>query len=257
MNSRPHLMTAPRLWDKFESRILEITSVALVLMRTASELPEDEKNLNQILAKYIRKAMWMLRASDPGFDHAPHLDASNQPDPDDSSAAIRDDMRPDFQWELKNEQARTREEYQRFYAMECKRLGAPSSPSWVLNKQYVTDGIKRFTRREYSYGSPRSNPSASMIGYIQNMKLENILLEVNYYCAINRIAIIRLSEQGWQSDLTFLHHLVSRPEIHPLVLHLQHLWLDLRSIPIAPKKPKLRMSRKKKRTARSRKSVIV
>lgn len=238
-------MTAPRLWDKFESRILEITGVALVLMRTAAELPDDEKKLNQLLARYIRDAVWMLRASDTGSDHAPHLDVSNQPDPDDSTPAGREDMRPDLQWELKDVQARTREEYQRFYAMECKRLGAPSSPSWVLNKRYVKDGIKRFTRPEYSYGSPKSNPSASMIGYVQNMELGDILKEVNHYCGINRMAQIRLSEQGWQSELSFLHQLVRRPEIHPLALYLRHIWVDLRSIPIDSTKTKPKKSRRK------------
>jgi hypothetical protein len=85
----PHLMTPSLLWDKFESRVLEITSLALLLMRTATSLPDDEKLLNQILARYIRKAIWMLRASDTGLVHAPHLDAANQPDLTDIKPAAR------------------------------------------------------------------------------------------------------------------------------------------------------------------------
>lgn len=207
-------------------------------MRTATSLPDDEKKLNQLLGRYIREAMWLLRASDTGFDHAPHLDASNQPDPDDESPAAREDTRPDFQWELKDSQARNREEYQRFYAMECKRLGEPSSPTWRFNEKYVTDGIQRFRTLKHSYGSPKSNRSASMVGYVQNMDFSSILKEVNHYCRVNGIAQIRLSRTGWLNDLNFLDQVVHRPIIHPMPLLLQHLWLDLRTIPIEAVKPK-------------------
>jgi hypothetical protein len=241
----PHIMNQFRLWDRFESRVLEITCCALQLMRTATSLPDDEKELNQLLARYIREAMWMLRASDTGFDHAPHLDASNQPDLDDAIPATREHKRPDFQWELKDSRARARDEYQRFYAIECKRLGLPTSATWVLNEQYVTNGIRRFTRREDCYGSPRSNRSASMIGYIQSMDHASILDEVNYFCRVSSIAQMRLSPFGWRNHLSYLDQVVQRPEIHPLPLLLRHLWLDLRSIPLTTSKPAKQSKRKR------------
>ena len=193
---------------------------------------------------------------DTGFDHAPHLDAGNQPDLDDSGPTAREDTRPDFQWELKDEHARTREEYQGFYAMECKRLGSPSSASWVLNKQYVTDGIRRFLKPEHSYGSPKSNRSASMIGYVQTMDFRSILEEVNHYCHVNGVTQIKLSENGWQNDPSFLRQVLHRPEIHPLALLLRHMWLDLRSVPINPIKTKPKKTRRKTGGTRAKKTSL-
>jgi hypothetical protein len=219
------------------------------MMRTAATLPDDEKELNQVLGRYIRDALWALRASDTGLDHAPHLDANNQPDADDSAPAEREYTRPDFQWELKDVQARNREEYQRFYALECKRLGLPTSRSWVLNEQYVTNGIKRFVKREYAYGSPKSNASAAMIGYVQTMELNQILDEVNGFCETNSVRQIDLSG-GWRKDISFLAHLLDRPEVHSAPLLLQHLWIDLRDVPVAPLMR--RRTKTKKKSSRRR-----
>ncbi len=253
MYSRPHLANGPLLWDRFESRILEIVSYALIMMRTAPTLPEDERDLNQLLERYIRDALWALRASDTGLDQMPHLDAGNQPDMDDPEPSAREDMRPDFQWELKDVQARNREEYQRFYALECKRLGFRTSPGWVLNKQYVTNGIKRFVKREYAYGSPKSNASAAMIGYVQTMELNQILDEVNSFCKTNSVRQIDLSG-GWRKDISFLAHLLDRPEVHSTPLLLQHLWIDLRDVPVVPlEKNKTGTKKRSSRTRGARK----
>lgn len=246
MNERPRPISVLPLWDRFESRVLEITRLALILMQEAATLPDDEKELNQRLGHYIREASWQLKASDTGIVGAPHLDALNQPDLDDVEPARREDTRPDFQWELKDLQARNRSEYQRFYAMECKRLGSATSHSWVLNEQYIINGVRRFLKAEYSYGSPKSNPSAVMIGYVQNMELEEILIEVNGFGQRNAIPQINLSKSGWRRGISLLDHQLNRPEIDPSPLSLRHLWVDLRRIPIvALKKSKPRRKRAK------------
>lgn len=223
------------------------------MMRNAASLPEQEVDLNRELCRNIRRALWELRDSDEGFDTLPHLDACNQPDEDDEARATRLDKRPDFQWELKDTQARNYEEYTRLYAMECKRLGFPSSPTWVLNREYISNGVCRFIKAEYGYGSPKSNPSYAMVGYVQNMDLDDILGEVNGFAKTYSVPDIMLSEDGWiEKDISHLDHQLERPEIHPTPLDLRHLWLDIRDIPRLPAKKTIRKRRKVKLPEKNR-----
>jgi hypothetical protein len=235
------------LWDKFEARIIEVVTFALVLMRTSSSLPEEETELNRLLGRFIRDAQYYLRASDTGFDRAPHLDALNQPDIA-SEPSEREEKRPDLQWELKDPSSRNKAEYQRFYAMECKRLGASLNPTRNLMEQYVRNGIQRFVTAEHGYGSPNTNPSAAMIGYVQSMELAEIHARVDQYCRKNSLAALKLSPNGWQRDVSFLDHTVLRSDTLSTPLILNHLWSDLRDIPTRKKTVRKKTGRKKRRS---------
>jgi hypothetical protein len=224
------------------------------MMRTAASLPEQEVDLNRELCRNIRRALWELRDSDEGFDRLPHFDALNQPDMNDETRATREYKRPDFQWELKDSQARTDEDHFRLYAMECKRLGLPSSPTWVLNREYISHGVCRFIKIVHGYGSPKSNSSYAMVGYVQSMDLDDILGEVNGFARTYSVPNIILSIAGWQEkDISHLGHQLDRPEIHPTPLTLRHLWLDIRDIPKIPAK---KIIRKPRKTRTSRKGGV-
>src|SRR6185503_8033948 len=103
-------------------------------------------------------------------------------------------------------------EYQRFYAMECKRLGASLNPTRNLMEQYVRNGVQRFITAEHGYGSPNTNPSAAMIGYVQSMELAEIHARVDQYCRKNSLAGLNLSPNGWQRDVSFLNHTLLRSD---------------------------------------------
>jgi hypothetical protein len=178
-----------------------------------------------------------LRNSDEGFDFPPNLDGLNMPYMDDETRGSRDKKRPDLQWCLKNSNTQRKEEYIRYFAMECKRLGIPSSTTWILNSQYVSSGICRFIKARYGYGSPKHNPSYAMIGYVQNMELGDILNEVNEEAKAHSISTVELSSDGWkEKDISRLAHQLDRPEIHHTPLTLHHLWIDVRDISIVPAK---------------------
>ena len=100
-------------------------------------------------------------------------EANNQPDADDSIRAKREYKRPDFQWGICDTNETNPERMDKFYTLEAKRLGSPSSSQWILNKNYILNGINRFILVEWGYG--KSVSSGAMIGYIQNMELKEIL----------------------------------------------------------------------------------
>ena len=84
--------------------------------------------------------------------------------------------RPDFACLLKNLQAQDFRKSQVAYYVECKRLGLPDK-ELVFNDLYSEKGISRFVTVEHQYG--KGCPSASMIGYMQDMEPDDILKEVN------------------------------------------------------------------------------
>ena len=110
--------------------------------------------------------------------------------------------------------------------VECKKLGKPSSIRWKYNKQYVTDGIKRFDSEKHQYGM--NVVSGMIIGYIVSMLPEDILKEVNEsqrnflkgYPALKFNFLLRpvFSEQ----------QKIVRKHIIPKNFQLLHLWVDLR-----------------------------
>jgi len=108
-----------------------------------------------------------------------------------------------------------------------KRLGSPSSSQWILNKNYILNGINRFILVEWGYG--KSVSSGAMIGYIQNMELKEILNKVNKHCSQLTIIELTLSPEGWQNDVSRLDHQLERPDVPPSPFNLRHLWVDLRS----------------------------
>ena len=234
MGENLSFISQPPLWDSFTARIFEVTNLALRLMRNASTLPEDEVDLNIEFGHCVREALWQLKDSDEGFDFTPSYDGLNQPH---GARGKHDKKKPDLQWIMKNSHAQTQEEHFRVFAMECKRLGRPSSKSWVLNRLYITNGVCRFIKAEYSYGSPKYNPSYAMVGYVQSMALDDILKEVNESAKACSVSAIKLPVDGWkEKDISRLAQQHDRPEIHDTPLTLHHLWIDIRDIQMIPAK---------------------
>lgn len=135
--------------------------------------------------------------------------------------------RPDFTCKRTNPHAACAEEHEISLHVECKRLGSPTSAGWILNKNYVTDGIKRFDCRLHEYGKRVS--SGMMVGYIISMSPEKILDEVNthqkQHCPYNpaiKFKFVKRNVQQYRQKL-------NRKNLKPEVFQLIHLWVDLRS----------------------------
>jgi hypothetical protein len=185
----------------------------------------DENALNRKLY------FCMLRASrelDPdGIYPGPVAECCNQPDPDDIARATRESKRPDFTWAYLDPHEPDPLKSCIQLVVECKRLGEPSSPHWILNRNYVEHGVVRFVDPQWGYA--KRFPSALMIGYWQTMGKDALLAEINAYLYANGLPNLSLTgEECNISSITQVSHKLVRPfPVSPF--NLKHLWLDLRA----------------------------
>ncbi len=215
------------LWVPGEERVLDLCTRSL---RKLCDCPNvstaTEPEINRKLFLCMTQANRDLLAIGRGFDHLPQPEAANLPDPSDERRADWERKIPDFQWQIIDHLAPARESV-RSYVIECKRLGSPPRRDWILNKEYVANGMCRFANESHRYG--HRCPSGAMIGYMQSMSFQSILSEVNKHartCAVGELAPI----PGASCDDTVkrLQSLLCRAfPVSPF--HLRHLWVDLRS----------------------------
>ena len=220
--SQPNLFTLDT-WGRHENLVLEVFQCALVRLEGESELPEDEKELNRKL--YFLAKEERLRLTRAGRDLGSTIipDSPNLPIDENAESRARESKRPDFQCELIDAQAG---EYL-VYALECKRLGRPKPPSWVLNRNYTEEGVLRFMKPDHGYGEDA--PSGAMIGYLQTMLPDEILKEVNDYAEEFNVPAIDRPDGDWiDRGVTWLSQTLNR-KVSPSPFRLRHLWVDLRS----------------------------
>jgi hypothetical protein len=214
------------VWGNHEKRVLKIFSLALQMLRDESCLPKEENELNRKLYFLVKRANTKLSESNLGINSPCWYEANNQPDVDDIMHSKREDKRPDFQWGICDTNETNPDRMDKFYVLEAKRLGSPSSRKWILNENYIFHGIKRFILPEWGYS--KSMSSGAMIGYVQDMELDDILNQVNDYASKEEIAKLSLSSDAWNEDINRLEHQLERPEIEPSIFDLRHIWVDLR-----------------------------
>lgn len=218
-----------KLWARHEERILEVFCVALEMLRKKPTLPKRENGINLKLYFMIRRANHGLRRIGRGLEHIPVWEAHSQPVSEDEEDKSRLNKKPDFQWQIVDDFETDPEKAYKHYTIECKRLGNPSSKTWILNENYVTNGIFRYVEKEFGYG--KFTPSGAMIGYIQSMNPPRILAEVNGFAGKASIAGINFPVDGWNEDgVSRLEQRVHRPEVPPKQFYLRHLWVDLRNL---------------------------
>jgi hypothetical protein len=110
-----------------------------------------------------------------------------------------------------------------FLDIECKLLGEPTSPTWILNRNYVKHGVDRFDCIKHEYG--KHAPSGMMIGYMVSMTPKTILGEVNE----------QLHADSYQElDFAFTNKVdayrvvMQRRKVKPVDFAITHIWADLR-----------------------------
>lgn len=123
-------MTRPRIrsqkpWEDHERRVLKVFTRALELLRGEDALDVREVELNRRLLLRIRTANFQLNKQNEGVGHPVTGEANNQPDAGDEQRAQREDKRPDFQWGFTDTSEEHHLRQDRFYVIECKRLGEP------------------------------------------------------------------------------------------------------------------------------------
>lgn len=211
------------LWARREAHFTSVAVRALELLHAIAPIG-DENALNRELYFCLLRAS---RELDPeGVYPGPVAECCNQPDPDDLARATRESKRPDFTWSYLDPHEPDPLKSSIQFITECKRLGLPTNPQWVLNSNYVEHGVHRFVDPQWGYA--RRFSSALMIGYWQNMDSGILLAEINGYLQARGLPDITLSTQGWQvSSVTRLSQTLVRSfPISPF--GLRHFWLDLR-----------------------------
>lgn len=216
-----------QIWRNHEHRVLDVLKRALELLKTEDDLDVCEDKLNRRLLFRIREANAQFLKKGEGVPWPIMYEANNQPDADDEQHSLREGKRPDFQWGLVDQSEKDPLRQDKFYVIECKRLGKPVTKDWIFNENYVQHGILRFVNAEHGYG--KSVPSGAMVGYIRSMTSEDILTEVNGHAARANLRKLRLSDDTWTAKgVSRLEQTLDRPEVPPSPFSLRHLWVDLR-----------------------------
>ena len=219
MAQAPKIESA-KLWARRLKRCHEIICRALEILKNQTDHPDNEVDLNK---KFYFCLLVATRELYPDEDCAPASECNNQPDPDDLSRAARDNKRPDFQWLFLDRYEDDPNRSAKQIVVECKRLGPPTSANWVLNVNYVKNGVTRFLDRNWAYGQRFAE--GFMVGYVKDMPESEVLDEVNReILAIGAKALSPLATN--LIGQTSYYHTLQRPfPISPF--RLLHLWIQL------------------------------
>jgi hypothetical protein len=222
-----HSFPSPaELWRQHEEIYVSVFTLALdQLPSIASDTPREDR-ISETLCPILRRICYQ-KSKDSNREISPP--SWNEPIPPATNDEIRGDnsnKKPDFTCKLVNYHA-AEDEFETRLHVECKLLGLPTSATWILNKNYVGNGIKRFDSESHGYGKQAS--SGIMIGYIVSMERSDILRQVNSYQ--NEI-LPGYPELGFEFEGTWIPEFrqqINRTHIVPNRFELIHLWVDLRA----------------------------
>jgi len=213
-------------WINFENKVSEVICLGLSYLLEKHDLQEKEDEINRTLYFCFQKANYLLQKQEPKRgDYIPIYESRSQPFYNDEERANREDKRPDFQWVKTDLSTTNPYNSAKQYVVECKRLGNPSSDTWILNKNYIVNGIKRFISEKWGYG--KGTPTSAMIGYIQSMVLQDVLNEVNQNAIKNNIPELIPKSSLNEKGVSKLHHSINCV-YEEKELKLKHFWIDLR-----------------------------
>jgi len=225
--ARYNVPSFSRLWRKHETIYIGIFITALQRLLEDKYDMTNEDTISEHLCLVLNAICFEKSRNNNCEIRTPDWEKPIPPVTDSELKGGKQRKRPDFTCKLTNPFAACAEEHEIPFHVECKRLGSPTSANWILNKNYVTNGIKRFDCRLHEYGKRAS--SGMMVGYIISMPPEKILDEVNNYqkqrCSHNpaiEFEFVKGSVQQYRQKL-------SRKNLKPKVFKLIHLWVELRS----------------------------
>lgn len=216
------LLNKHRYWSRFETTILEIVDLAIDLFKAEHTFAVKEDDLNRQFYFCLVKANYQLQKRNKGLESPPFYEGNNQPSSDEEERVARESKRPDFQWSVTDISEPKPEKSSKQFVLECKRLGQPVG-TWILNKNYVDHGVRRFIDENHGYGY--GVEASAMLGYIQNMDIVDIIMEVN-----NEMELLNQPLIG--NKVVKLNHIqfshVLNKEFPLEKIELKHVWIDIR-----------------------------
>lgn len=229
------------LWKRHEERVCEVLAYALTLLQNKLDLIQDEDKLNRELHFCLREANDYYYKQGRGVDTPFIYEAQNQPSRHHRrKKATREDKRPDFQTGFVDHSEYDPQKKDKFFCIECKRLGKASSRKWILNENYVNNGIARFIEEQHGYAFEVE--SGAMVGYVESSDFDNILLEVNAALIAFEPTLLEIQSSNsiWSSvECNLLEHTFKR-SFPSFSFVLKHFWIDLRGKLKPPPKRKRR-----------------
>lgn len=222
---RRELTSSKSLWDRHIKLYYEVFSMALLDLADVDPISGDEDELSEQLCLCLNNTCFKIGKIRNQEVPTPNWEGPIQPVTQDELKGGKIKKRPDFSCKCVNPLADSLKNYEISLHVECKRLGNPTSPSWVLNENYVTNGIKRFDSKNHEYG--KRAQTGMMVGYITNMNPKSILAEVNKYQKKYLPENSAISFKLNQSLLIKTSQKIDRKYIKPFKFELIHLWIDI------------------------------
>ncbi len=215
------------LWNRHVLLYSEVFSAALQELSESTSISGDEDAISEILCSILNRVCFNFGKSRNQELQTPYWEAPIQPVTRDELKGGKIKKRPDFTCKCINPWAVSPEKYEISFHIECKLLGNPTSATWILNENYVKNGIKRFDSKLHEYG--KRSHSGMMIGYIISMTPEEIQSEVNDY---QKKHAPEYTEIKFFFDMTTLFKTrqdIKRKNVMPARFDLIHFWVDLRN----------------------------
>lgn len=220
--------TIPRgleLWKRHEALYQMVFSEALTRLSQLDREWENEDQISEILCLILLKVCFEIGKERNQEVRIPDWQKPIPPTTWDELKGGKKNKKPDFTCSFRDPYADTHETCEIPFHIECKLLGKPSSPSWNLNENYVTNGIQRFDCKIHEYG--KRALSGMMIGYMVSMEPTAINEEVNGYLA-TYLKNAPLLSFNFSQKISECEQPLIRMNVHPKNFKLIHLWVDLR-----------------------------
>jgi hypothetical protein len=215
------------LWNRHVLLYSEVFSVALQELSESASISGDEDAISEILCLILNRVCFNFGKSRNQELQTPYWEAPIQPVTRDELRGGKIKKRPDFTCKCINPWADSHEKYEISFHVECKLLGYPTSATWILNENYVKNGIKRFDSKIHEYG--KRADSGMMIGYIISMTPEEIESEVNVYQKKHASEYTQIKFLFDTITLFKTRQDIKRKNVMPARFKLIHFWVDLRN----------------------------
>jgi len=213
------------LWRKHETLYVGIFIIALQRLSDDKCDTTHEDTISEHLCPILNTVCFEESQKNNCEIRTPDWEKPIQPVTNSELKGGKIRKRPDFTCRLTNPFAICANEYEIPFHVECKRLGSPTSTSWILNENYVINGIKRFDCMRHEYGKRAS--SGMMVGYIISMSPEIILDEVNTHQII-ALDNPTVEFEFVKKNVGQYRQKLNRKNLKPAIFKLVHLWVDLR-----------------------------
>ncbi len=214
MNQRPQLSSID-FWDDHEQLCKQLLRDALVELGSGP-IGADENDLNRLLYRAIIRVSHKA-AQDGDYIPAVVPEGRNPPAASDQERAEREFKIPDFYWAYIDPHANDPDDASKQFVVECKRLVNPIAR---YTGEYVRSGIARFISFGHGYG--KGMRSGAMVGYIQEIRLDDALMGVNGVAAGDAIAVLAVIERHGEKGAELCHQVTRPIPVSPF--DLTHLW---------------------------------